>query len=71
MKAMYWDFGSSRERLATQEERELVTQLLTSELEKDEGKLQYEHVVRNRSQPHNALLKQECKHEVFVAVAAG
>ena len=42
---MFWDFGRNSERIATEEERELVTQLLTSEIEKDDGKLVYDHKV--------------------------
>ena len=45
VREMFWDFGSNSERVATEEERELVTQLLTSEIEKDDGKLVYDHKV--------------------------
>ena len=45
VREMFWDFGSNSERVATEEERELVTQLVTSEIEKDDGKLVYDHKV--------------------------
>lgn len=46
VREMFWDYGSDKQRVATEEEKQLIITGLRAELNRDEGRFHYEHQVR-------------------------